>query len=119
MRWSRFSLASAFVMHDWVANNRSAVLRALSHRDFRLFFAGQFVSLIGTWMQGIAQSWLVYRLTGSSVLLGLVAFLLACGLWPVPLLKGNLSAASALLQERQTVSVPAKTMSTLALKTNP
>ena len=53
---------------------RSAVLRALSHRDFRLFFAGQFISLIGTWMQGIAQSWLVYRLTGSSVLLGLVGF---------------------------------------------
>ena len=47
---------------------------ALSHRDFRLFFGGQFISLIGTWMQGIAQSWLVYRLTGSSVLLGLVGF---------------------------------------------
>src|SRR5262249_50502007 len=53
---------------------RPAVLRALSHRDFRLFFCGQLVSLIGTWMQGIAQSWLVYRLTGSSVLLGLVGF---------------------------------------------
>jgi MFS family permease len=50
------------------------VLRALAHRDFRLFFAGQLISLIGTWMQGIAQSWLVYRLTGSSVLLGMVGF---------------------------------------------
>jgi MFS family permease len=53
---------------------RPAVLRALAHRDFRLFIGGQLVSLIGTWMQGVAQSWLVYRLTGSSVLLGLVGF---------------------------------------------
>jgi MFS family permease len=50
------------------------MLRALAHHDFRLFFCGQLVSLIGTWMQSIAQSWLVYRLTGSSVLLGLVGF---------------------------------------------
>ena len=49
-------------------------LRALRHRNFRLFIAGQFVSLIGTWMQSIAQSWLVYRLTGSSLLLGSVGF---------------------------------------------
>ena len=49
-------------------------LRALRHRNFRLFFAGQLVSLIGTWMQMVAQSWLVYRLTGSSFLLGSVAF---------------------------------------------
>src|SRR5579875_3517723 len=46
----------------------------MAHRDFRLFFGGQFISLIGTWMQSVAQSWLVYRLTGSSVLLGLVGF---------------------------------------------
>jgi MFS family permease len=50
------------------------VIRALAYRDFRLFLAGQLVSLIGTWMQTVAQSWLVYRLTGSSVLLGLVGF---------------------------------------------
>ncbi len=55
-------------------NGRPAVLRALAHRDFRLFICGQLISLIGTWMQGVAQSWLVYRLTGSSVLLGLVGF---------------------------------------------
>jgi len=48
--------------------------RALKHRNFQLFFAGQFISLTGTWMQSVAQSWLVYRLTGSVVLLGLVAF---------------------------------------------
>src|SRR6516165_10146755 len=50
------------------------MLRAFAHRDYRLFLAGQLVSLIGTWMQTVAQSWLVYRLTGSSVLLGLVGF---------------------------------------------
>jgi MFS family permease len=50
------------------------VLRALRHRNYRLFFAGQFVSLIGTWMQMVAQAWLVYRLTGSAVLLGLASF---------------------------------------------
>jgi MFS family permease len=49
-------------------------LRALRHRNFQLFFSGQLISLIGTWMQNVAQSWLVYRLTGSSVLLGAVGF---------------------------------------------
>jgi len=49
-------------------------LRALRHRDFQLFFGGQLISLVGTWMQNIAQDWLVYRLTGSSLLLGTVAF---------------------------------------------
>jgi len=49
-------------------------IRALRHRNFRLFFAGQLISLIGTWMQSVAQSWLVYSLTGSTVLLGLVGF---------------------------------------------
>ena len=49
-------------------------LRALRHRNFQLFFGGQLISLIGTWMQNIAQDWLVYRLTGSSLLLGTVAF---------------------------------------------
>jgi MFS family permease len=48
--------------------------RALRHRNFQLFFAGQFVSLTGTWMQSVAQSWLVYRLTGSVLLLGMIGF---------------------------------------------
>jgi MFS family permease len=48
--------------------------RALRYYNFRLFFAGQLISLVGTWMQTVAQSWLVYRLTGSSALLGLVGF---------------------------------------------
>ncbi|NDQ56529.1 MAG: MFS transporter [Acidipila sp.] len=50
------------------------VFRALKHRNFQLFFAGQMISLIGTWMQTVAQSWLVYRITGSAVLLGTVGF---------------------------------------------
>src|SRR5258707_1394058 len=50
------------------------VARALRHRNFQLFFAGQLISLIGTWMQTVAQSWLVYRLTGSALLLGTVGF---------------------------------------------
>jgi len=51
-----------------------ATLRALQYRNFQLFFGGQFISLIGTWMQNVAQAWLVYRITGSSVLLGAVGF---------------------------------------------
>lgn len=49
-------------------------LRALRYRNYRLFFGGQLVSMIGTWMTSIATSWLVYRLTGSALLLGLVNF---------------------------------------------
>jgi len=51
-----------------------SALRALRHRDFRLFFAGQGVSQLGTWLQLIATSWLIYRLSGSTLLLGLAAF---------------------------------------------
>src|ERR1700728_1179640 len=50
------------------------MVRSLRHRNFQLFFSGQLISLIGTWMQNIAQAWLVYRLTGSSLLLGVVSF---------------------------------------------
>ncbi|HWC17454.1 MAG TPA: MFS transporter, partial [Terriglobales bacterium] len=52
----------------------ATTLRALRHRNFQLFFSGQLISLIGTWMQSVAQAWLVYRLTGSSFLLGAVGF---------------------------------------------
>lgn len=48
--------------------------RALQHRNFRLFFGGQGISLIGTWITRMATSWLVYRLTGSELLLGLAGF---------------------------------------------
>jgi MFS family permease len=49
-------------------------MRSLRYRNFQLFFSGQLVSLVGTWMQNVAQAWLVYRLTGSAVLLGAVGF---------------------------------------------
>ncbi|MDD5327657.1 MAG: MFS transporter [Phycisphaerae bacterium] len=50
------------------------ILRALKHRNYRLFFAGQSISLIGTWMQQVAISWLVYRMTSSAFYLGAVMF---------------------------------------------
>ena len=55
----------ASISHTW---------RALRHRNFKLFFFGQSVSLIGTWMTRLATAWLVYRLTGSALLLGVVSF---------------------------------------------
>lgn len=57
-----------------IATTRPAIGRALAHRNFRLFFGGQSVSLIGTWITRVATSWLVYRLTGSAFLLGVVGF---------------------------------------------
>ncbi|MGH9563376.1 MAG: MFS transporter [Terracidiphilus sp.] len=62
---SREQAESAGISHAW---------RALRHRNFRLFFGGQTISLIGTWMTRIATSWLVYRLTHSALLLGTVSF---------------------------------------------
>ena len=53
---------------------RFGVFRALRHRNYRLFFGGQTVSLIGTWITRVATSWLVYRLTDSVLLLGVVGF---------------------------------------------
>ncbi|HXA75769.1 MAG TPA: MFS transporter [Candidatus Acidoferrales bacterium] len=52
----------------------SYIWRALRHRNFRLYFGGQGISVIGTWMTRLATSWLVYRLTGSALLLGIVGF---------------------------------------------
>ena len=59
------------------------ITRALHSRNFRLFFGGQSVSLVGTWITRVATSWLVYRLTGSALLLGVVGF---CGQIPTLLL---------------------------------
>ncbi|HTM17320.1 MAG TPA: MFS transporter [Terracidiphilus sp.] len=56
------------------ARQFSHAWRALRHRNFRLFFGGQSISVIGTWMTRVATSWLVYRLTGSALLLGTVGF---------------------------------------------
>jgi len=52
-----------------------SIFRSLRHYNYRLFFTGQAISLVGTWMQRVAVSWLVYRLTGSAFLLGLITFL--------------------------------------------
>src|SRR5690242_765115 len=62
-----------------MAAPRPALLRALRHRNYRLFFGGQSLSLAGTWITRIATSWLVYRLTGSALILGVVGF---CGQIP-------------------------------------
>lgn len=74
--------AIASVPEEMTGQPRRVVLKKLSwrnifaslrHPNFRLFFAGQLISLIGTWMQNTAQGWLVYELTGSKILLGVVA----------------------------------------------
>ncbi|MBE3575482.1 MAG: MFS transporter [Firmicutes bacterium] len=57
------------------AKHRWQFLAALSHRNFRLFWSGQAISLIGTWMQNVSQAWLVLEITNSSFLLGLVSSL--------------------------------------------
>jgi MFS family permease len=60
---------------DAPARRRYSTFAALRHRNFRLFFVGQMISLVGTWMQRIAQSWLVLQLTNSPFLLGLIGML--------------------------------------------
>lgn len=54
---------------------KTNIFRALKSRNYKLYFTGQAISLIGTWIQSTAMSWLVYRLTNSPVLLGITAFL--------------------------------------------
>jgi MFS family permease len=77
--WTKHLLREsvALKMKSFKTNSGAGVggiLRALHHRNYRLFFSGQSISLIGTWMQLIALNWLVYRLTHSAVLLGVVGF---------------------------------------------
>jgi MFS family permease len=84
-----------------------ATLRALNHRNYRLFFCGQMVSLIGTWMQNVAQSWLVYRLSGSSVELGAVGF---CSQIPV-LLFATIGGAVADRYRKHPIIVATQTVS--------
>ena len=57
-----------------MSNRIRIALRALRHRNLRLFFVGQGISLVGTWMQQVAMSWLVYRLIDSALLLGVIGF---------------------------------------------
>ncbi len=69
----------------------SSTFQALRHRNFRLWFFGQLTSLVGTWMQTIAQNWLVYQLTGSAWDLGLVNFVGAIPLVPLTLHAGAIA----------------------------
>src|SRR5262245_66099993 len=78
------------------------VTRALQHRNFRLFFGGQTVSLTGTWITRVATSWLVYRLTGSELLLGVVGF---CGQIPTLLLTPLVGVPIAPLDRRRLLIV--------------
>ncbi|MGB8981322.1 MAG: MFS transporter [Anaerolineales bacterium] len=74
------------------SQHRVAVtFRALRHRNYRLWFFGQGLSLIGTWMQSMAQQVLVYRLTGSATALGIVSFMTVLPLVPFALWGGSLS----------------------------
>src|SRR5205085_9699964 len=70
----RRSARRRIVWKKYDVGSLPAFLRAFRHRNYRLFFSGQLISLVGTWMQSIAESWLVFRLTGSSALLGLSSF---------------------------------------------
>ena len=67
----------------WTTN-----FRALRHRNFRLYWAGQLVSLIGTWMQSVAQGWLMHRLTSSAFMLGLLGFMQFLPVVPLALYAG-------------------------------
>src|ERR1700748_223021 len=94
--------------------------RALHHRNFRLYFFGQGTSLIGTWMTRIATSWLVYRLTGSALLLGTVSFmgqiptfLIApfAGVWVDRLNKRKVLVWTQVLAALQSLALAALTLS--------
>ena len=87
----------------------TGILRSLRRRDYRLYFFGQLISMAGTWMQVTAQSWLVYRLTGSGALLGLVA---AAGQAP-SLLLGLVGGAAADRWDRRRLLVATQVLSLL------
>src|SRR5918912_3943280 len=94
-----------------VQSRLKASLRAFRHRNYRLFFAGQLTSLVGTWMQTVAQSWLVYRLTGSATLLGVVGF---ASQFPIFLLSPVAGAVADSYPRRKTMLVIQSLMMALA-----
>src|SRR5262249_29137522 len=109
--WLWRSPERSLLGRNHVPEHQSSVafmLRALKYRNYRLFFLGQVVSLVGTWITTTATNWLVYRLTGSALLLGVVAF---AGQFP-PFFLGPLSglavdpwARPLLLVVTQTISM--------------
>src|SRR6267378_6813253 len=68
--------------------------RALQHRNYRLYWTGQLVSLIGTWMQAVAQGWLMHRLTSSAFMLGLLSFAQFAPVLPLALWAGVIADRS-------------------------
>ena len=72
-RACRKTSAAGSAVCPWAESRWRHTFRALRHRNYRLFFWGQLVSLIGTWMQQTAMSWFVYQITNSKLLLGVVA----------------------------------------------
>jgi MFS family permease len=111
------------VTHDPTAESGTArsrlfpTFRALSHRNYRLFFFGQMVSLVGTWMQTIAQQWLIYQLTGSATMLGVVNLVTMLPAAPLSLWGGSLadrfSKRLILLVTQSTMMVLAFILATL------
>src|SRR3954466_2192517 len=96
------------------------IWRALRHRNYRLFFVGQGISLVGTWMQQIAEVWLAYRLTHSAFYLGLVGFasqlpifLIApvAGVWIDRLNRRKLLIVTQVLEMTQALVLAALTLS--------
>lgn len=71
-----------------VSTHWSSSFRALRHRNFRLYWVGQLVSLVGTWMQSVAQGWLMHRLTDSAFMLGLLGFVQFLPVVPLALYAG-------------------------------
>src|SRR5208337_5638020 len=63
-----------FALPGRVSGNFRQTFKSLGDRNFRVYNLGMFLSNVGTWMQGVALSWLVYRLTGSAAALGLISF---------------------------------------------
>src|SRR6059036_3298602 len=85
---------------------------ALRHRNFRLFVVGQGISLIGFWMQSVAQGWLVYRLSGSTLALGVVAF---AGYLPILCLAPLAGVIADLLPRHRVLLVTQSFLTLLAL----
>ena len=91
---------------------RSRGTTAFQHRNYRIFFGGQAVSLVGTWMQQVAQAWLVLQLTGDPIWLGIVA---AAQFIPVMILGLFAGVAADALPKRQTLVATQVVMMTLAI----
>lgn len=105
-------------MIERLAERAQHTFRALRHRNYRLFFAGQGISLIGTWAQQVAMGWLTWRLTGSPFLLGLVAFCANVGMLTLGTFAGVLvdrvDPRRALLLTQSLLMLQASTLAVLA-----